>query len=123
MPLIPIASAFVIAIIGALAVGFRPGYPFGALLLGATTIAAMTGLAASVIQFVPQRYYLLAAIVAGTAVGLLVGPLLAMAEVIGFGDVRGASALVWPVAAVASLILSRASGMQLPSLRRRRPTV
>ena len=122
MPFIPIASAFVIAIVGALAVGFRSGYPFGALLLGATTVAAMTGLASSVLQFVPPRHYLIAAAVAGTLLGLLVGPLLAAAETIGFGDVRGITALIWPVAVVAGLVLSRLSGMQLPTPRRwRRP--
>jgi len=120
MPLVPIVYAFVIALIGAVAVGLRPGYPFGALLLGATIVSAMTGLAASVLQFLAPRYFLVGAIVLGTTLGLLVGFMMRSADVLNFGDVRTAANLVWPVAVVAGLVLSRMSGMRLPSAWRRR---
>jgi hypothetical protein len=121
MRFMPLVSAFVIALIGAVAVGLRPGYPFVTLLIGATIVSAMTGLAASVLQFLPQRLFLPTAVVAGSVLGLLVVPMLGWAEVFGFGDVRAAAALVWPVAAVAGLLLSRASGLDFPTTRRRRP--
>jgi hypothetical protein len=120
MRFMPMAAAFTIALIGAVAVGLRPGYPFGALVLGATIVAAMTGLAASVLQFLPPRYFLPVSAVAGSALGLLVAPMLGMAQVLGFGDVRAPAALIWPVATVTALVLSRASGMLLPPLRHRR---
>lgn len=121
MRFIPIISAFVVALIGGIAVGLRPGYPFGSILIGAAIVAAMTGLASSVLQFVSNRFYLLAATIVGVALGLLVPPMLGMAEVIGFGDVRGAASVVWPVAVVVGLVLSHEAGMQLPRLRRWRP--
>jgi len=121
MRFMPLISAFVIALLGAMAVGLRPGYAFGSLLLGATIVSAMTGLAASVLQFLPQRHFLPAAIVAGCILGLMVAPMLGWAEVLGFGRVRGAASVVWPVAAVSGLLLSRASGMDFPAMRRRRP--
>lgn len=120
MQFMPIVAAFVIALVGGVAVGFRPGYSFGTLFMGATIVAAMTGLAASVLQFLPQRAFLFVAAIAGSILGLLVPPMLQWAEVLGFGDVRGPVSLVWPVAAVTALLLSRASGMQLPRLRRPR---
>jgi len=122
MRFMPIVSAFVIALLGAVAVGLRPGYPFGALLMGATIVAAMTGLAASVLQFLPQRHFLPAAIAVGCLSGLLVVPMLNWAQVLGLGHVRNAAAVVWPVAVVVALLLSRASGLDFPTMRRRRPT-
>jgi hypothetical protein len=123
MGVLPIVAAFVIALLGAMAVGLRPGYPFDVLLIGATMAAAMTGLAASVLQFLPQRYFLPTAVLAGCVLGLLVAPMLNWAQVLGFGDVRGAAAVVWPVAVVTALLLSRASGLDFPTMRRRRPTI
>jgi hypothetical protein len=123
MRFMPIASTFVIALLGAVAVGFRPGYPFDTLLLGAVLVSAMTGIAASVLQFLPQRLFLPAAIAAGCVLGLLVAPMLNWAQVLGWGDVRGAASLVWPVAAVSGLLLSRAAGLDFPTMRRRRPTI
>lgn len=123
MRFMPIASTFVIALLGAVAVGFRPGYPFDTLLLGAVLVSAMTGIAASVLQFLPQRLFLPAAIAAGCVLGLLVAPMLNWAQVLGWGDVRGAASLVWPVAAVSGLLLSRAAGLDVPTMRRRRPTI
>jgi hypothetical protein len=120
MPLVPILSAFVIALLGAMAIGLRPGYSFGTLLLGATIVSAMTGLAASVLQFLPSRYFLPGAIVLGGGLGLMVGAMLGWAHALDFGAVRSTVDLVWPVAAVTGLLISRASGMQLPALRRRR---
>jgi hypothetical protein len=120
MPLVPIVFAFALALAGALALGFRPGYPFGPLLFGATIVAAMSGIAASVLQFLPQRYFVLFGLAAGTLLGLLVTPLLGVAETLEFGEVRGAVAWVWPIALVAALLWSRALGMRLPALRRRR---
>lgn len=120
MRFMAMVSAFVIALVGATAVGLRPGYPFGTLLLGATILAAMTGMAASVLQFLPQRYFFSATIAGGIALGLLVATLLRAARVLDFGDVHGATIVVWPVAAVVALFLGRASGMQMAKLRRRR---
>jgi hypothetical protein len=119
MRFMPIVSAFVIALLGAVAVGLRPGYPFDMLIIGATIVAAMTGIAASVLQFLPQRRFLPAAITAGVILGLLVAPMLNWAQVLGYGDVRGVAAVVWPVAVVAGLLLSRASGLDFPTMRRR----
>lgn len=75
------------------------------------------------LQFLPQRSFLPAAIIAGSVLGLLVAPMLSWAEVIGFGEVRGAAIVVWPLAAVAGLLLSRASGMDFSTMRRRRPSL
>jgi|SRR5690606_2656927 len=121
MHLMPIVYAFIIALVGGVAVGMRPGYPFESILLGATIAAAMTGLAATMVQFVPQRYFVLAASVGGALLGLVAGQMLGWARVLDFGPVRGPFLIVLPVAIVAGLLLSRATGMRLPSLRRRRP--
>jgi hypothetical protein len=123
MRFLPIVAAFVIALIGALAVGLRPGYAFDTLLIGATIAAAMTGLSASVLQFLPQRLFMPVAVVAGAVLGLLVAPMLTWAQVLGFGEVRGAASLVWPAAVVSALLLSRASGLDFPTMRRRGPTI
>jgi hypothetical protein len=123
MRFLPIAATFVIALLGAAAVGFRPGYAFSTLLLGAVIVAAMAGIAASVLQFLPQRLFLPSAIVAGSVLGLLVAPMLNWTQVLGWGDVRGAASIVWPVAAVAGLLLSRAAGLDFPTMRRRRATI
>jgi hypothetical protein len=120
MRFIPMASAFIFALAGAVAVGLRPGYPFGGLLLGATAVAAMAGLGASAIQFVPRRYFVPVAVLGGTALGLLVALLLGAADGLYVGDVRGSVTAVWPAAVVGALLLSRASGMRMPGLRRRR---
>ncbi|MCC7008804.1 MAG: hypothetical protein IT184_08315 [Acidobacteria bacterium] len=116
----PLALAFVLAVAGALATGMRPGWPFSTLLIGATLAAAMTGLVASVLQFLPERLYLPFAILAGAVVALFVSASLQAIEVMGFGSVRDTTVYVWPVAAIVTLLVSRASGMRLPSLRRRR---
>jgi hypothetical protein len=123
MRFMPIVFSFLIALVGAAAVGLRPGYPFATLLMGATIVAAMTGLAASVLQFLPQRLFLPTAIAAGCVLGLLVAPMLNWAEVLGFGDARGAASVVWPLAAVVGLLLSRASGLDFPTMRRRRTNI
>ena len=120
MRFMPLGVAFLIALVGALALGLRPGYPFATLLIGATIAAAMTGIAASVLQFLPQRGFVPAAILGGAALGLIVTPLLTWADALGVGDARRAVAIVWPVAVVAGLLLSRASGLDFPSPRRRR---
>jgi hypothetical protein len=73
-----------------------------------------------VLQFLPQRHFLPAAIVSGCALGLLVAPMLHWTQAIGFGDVRGAVSVVWPVAAVSGLLLSRAAGLDFPTMRHRR---
>lgn len=121
MRLLPILYAFIIALVGAVAVGLRPGYPFGALLLGATIVAAMTGFASAILQFSPQRYFPIVAVVAGCVLGLIVGPMLGWAQVLGFGGVREPVLLIWPLAIVSALLLSRESGMRLPTAHRRRP--
>ena len=119
MRLIPMTSAFVIALLGAVAVGLKPGYPFGTLVFGATIVAAVTGIAASVLQFLPDRHYALVAVVAGVSLGFLVARMMGIAEALGFGDVRRVSTVVWPTAVVAALLISRAFGMHLPRFRRR----
>lgn len=121
MPLMPMGSAFVIALLGAVAVGLRPGYTFGTLLLGATIAAAMAGLAASAAQFLPGRYFLPTAVIGGSILGLVVAAMLRAARVLDFGDVHDATALIWPVAIVSALMLSRSWGMHLPRLRRTGP--
>jgi hypothetical protein len=120
MSFMPMVSAFCLALIGAVAVGLRPGYSFGMLMLGATISAAMAGLAASVAQFLPRRYYFVAIVIGGCVMGLVVGGMLRAARVLEFGAVRDATALIWPVAIVTALVLSRNWGMHLPRLRRRR---
>ena len=119
---IPLVAGFLLALGGALIVGLRPGYPFTTLLIGATIVAAMAGLAASVLQLLPQRHFILAAVIAGSLLGLVVAPLLSTVEALGAGDVRGAATFVWPAALVAALLLSRAAGLRMPP-RRRRPAV
>lgn len=123
MRFMPIVSAFAIALIGAVAVGLRPGYPFSSLLIGAAIVAAMTGLAASVLQFLPQRHFMPTAIIAGVILGLMVGPMMNWAQVLGFGDVRSPASVVWPVAVVTGLLWSRASGLDFPTMRRRRSEI
>jgi hypothetical protein len=120
MRFMPILSAFVIALIGGIAVGLRPGYSFGTLFVGATLVAAMTGLAASVLQFLPQRYFMPVAIVAGVILGWMVSPMLNWAQVMGFGDVRGPASLIWPIAIVTGLLWSRSAGLDFPTMRRSR---
>lgn len=120
MRVMPMVSAFVIALVGAVAVGLRPGYGFAPLLLGATIASAMTGMAASALQFLPQRYFLPAAILGGSLTGLVVGALLQAAQVLDTGPVRGMTLGVWPATVVAALVVSRVSGMKLPRLRRGR---
>jgi len=119
MPFLPIAAAFTVGLIGAVAVGYRSGYSFGSLVMGATLVAAMTGLAASVLQFLPQRGFVPAAVVAGVVLGLLATAAMQWAEVVGFGTLREPVAIVWPVAIVTGLLLSRASGMDAPKMRNR----
>jgi hypothetical protein len=121
MRFMPIAAAFVIALVGGMAVGLRPGYSFGSLVMAATIVAAMTGLAASVLQFLPNRRFDLVAVIVGCVLGLLVPPMLAWAQVLGVGPVRGAASVVWPVAVVTALLISHGAGMQMPRLRGGRP--
>ncbi len=123
MRFMPIAAAFVIALIGSVAVGLRPGYSFGSLLMAATIVAAMTGLAASVLQFLPQRSFMPAATLSGVILGLMVGPMMNWAQVLGFGDVRGPASVVWPVAVVTGLLWSRTAGLDFPTMRRRRSEI
>ena len=119
MSLIPIATAFVVALVGATAIGLRPGYSFGTLLTGATMVAAVTGIVATVLEFLARHHFVPAAIVVGTIAGLLVAPLLGITQTLGIGDTRDPVIVVWPIATVAGLLFSRAAGMQLPALRRR----
>ena len=121
MPLMPMISAFVIALAGSLIFGLRPGFPFGALLLGSTVAAAMTGVTASVLQFLPQKYFIPAAIAAAVLLGGLVTAMLTVTESLGFGGVRRGMLLVWALSIGVGLLWSRAAGMRLPPLRRRRP--
>ncbi len=67
----PMAIAFVIAIFGAAAIGIRPGSgsdDWGPILVGATLAAAMTGIVASIMQFLPQRLFVASAAVGGMVV-------------------------------------------------------
>jgi hypothetical protein len=83
----------------------------------------MAGLAASVVQFLPPRHFFLFAVIAGCGLGLLVEPALDAARGLGFGDVRQSTSLIWPVAAVTALLLSRSAGLAIPRLRRRRTPI
>ena len=116
----PMALAFVIALLGAAAVEIRPGSggeDWAAILLGATLAAAMTGLVASIMQFLPQRLFAPSAAVAGMAVALGVSALLYAAETIWLGPIAPSTVFVWAAAAIVALLVTRASGVRLPPVR------
>jgi hypothetical protein len=116
----PMAIAFVIAMIGAAAVGIRPGSSaadWGPLLLGAALAGAMTGIVATIMQFLPQRLFLPSAVVAGMIVAFGVSALLYAAGAIWLAPVPTATVYVWAGAAIAALLVSRASGLRLPPVR------
>jgi hypothetical protein len=117
----PIAIAFVAAMLGAAAVGVRPGAnwdDFAPLLVGAALAAATTGIVASFMQFLPDRLFGPLSLPAGALVSLAVMVLLRAAEYMGLAPAPLATALVWATAAVVALLTARASGVGLPWLRR-----
>jgi hypothetical protein len=115
------AIAFVVAAIGAAAIGLRPGANWSnmaPLLTGATLAAAMTGLVASIMQFLPNRLFSPFTLVAGAVVAIAVFVLLRAGEYMGLERAPVSTAFAWALAAVVALIVSRESGMRLPALRR-----
>lgn len=116
----PMLIAFIIAMLGAAAVAIRPGAgadDWGPLLMGAALSAAATGIAASVLQFLPPRLFGVWAIVAGMGVAFVVAALLSAAAMIGLAPIPAPTALVWAGAAIVGLFVSRASGVRLPPAR------
>ena len=116
----PMAIAFVIAIFGAAAVGIRPGSgsgDWGPILVGAALAAAMTGIAASIMQFLPQRLFVAAAVVGCMVVALSVSALLYAAGTIWLAPIPTATVFVWAASAFVALVVTRASGVRLPPVR------
>ena len=116
----PMAVAFVLAFVGAAAFAIRPGFSAADLwpiVVGTTLTAALTGIVASVLQFLPQRFFALLTLLAAAVIGILVSGLLAAADTIWLRPAAAPVAFVWPCAAAAALLVARADGMRLPRLR------
>ena len=116
----PMAIAFLIAIFGAAAIAIRPGssaVDWGPIVVGGAMAAAMTGIVASIAQFLPQRLFVAAAVVGGMVVAFIVSALLYAAGTIGLAPIAPATAFVWAAAAVVALLVTRASGVRLPPVR------
>ena len=116
----PMALAFVVALLGAAAVEIRPGAgaaDWGAIFVGATVAAAMTGIAAAIVQFLPERMFVAAAVVGGMAVAFCVSALLYAADSIWLRPITAATAFVWAGASITALVVTRRAGVRLPPLR------
>ena len=120
----PMTIAFLVASLGAAAVGVRPGasWPdFAPLLVGATLVAAMSGLIASIMQFLPYRLFAPFTLVAGAVVALAVLVLLRAAEYMGLGRAPASTFFVWALAVMVALVVSREFGVRMPLGRAPRP--
>ena len=116
----PMSLGFVIALFGAAAVEIRPGSgaaDWAAILVGAALAGAMTGIVASIMQFLPERLAVPSAIVGGMVVGFGVSALLYAAETIWLSPITSSTVFVWTGSAVVSLLVTRASGVRLPPVR------
>ena len=113
----PMAIAFALSLISVLILEFRPGFDASILwpvVIGAMLTAAITGIIVTAMQFLPQRFFLPMAIVAGVAVALLVPGLLTTLSRLGLVSLRAPTTLVWPLASVTGLLISRAAGVRFP---------
>ena len=116
----PMALAFVAALFAAAAVTLRPGaggVDWASILVGSALTAAMTGIAATIVQFLSSRAFAGIAVVAGILVALAVALLLRAAEYIGLEPLPAATIFVWGAAAIVALFVSRAAGVKLPPFR------
>jgi hypothetical protein len=120
----PVFLAFGAATLGAAVVALALSFAGGraewlALLLGAVSTAAMTGLIASGIQFLPNRHYSAVTVLSAIVVGLAVNVLLRAGETtMGLGRVPAATVVVWAAAVILSLIVTRESARRLPPVER-----
>jgi hypothetical protein len=109
--------AFVVAALGAAAIGLRPGagWPdLAPLVAGATIAGAMTGLVAVIMQFLPYRLFAPFTVAAGAAVALAVLVVLRATEYMGLERAPSSTFFVWALAAIVGLIVSREAGVRLP---------
>lgn len=116
----PMAIAFVIAIFGAAAIGIRPGSgsdDWGPILVGAALAAAMTGIIAAIMQFLPQRLFLASAAVGGILVAFTVSAILYAAETLWLQPIASSTVFVWAAAALVALLVTRSAGVRLPPVR------
>lgn len=120
----PVFLSFIAAALGAAVIGLSLGFvpsraDWQALLLGAVSTAAMTGLVASGVQFLPNRHYASVTVISGVAVAILVGVLLRAGEsVMGIGPVPIATGLVWAAAVIVALIVHREWSHRLPPVEK-----
>jgi hypothetical protein len=111
---------FVVALLGASVVEIRPGSSaadWASILVGAALAAAMTGIAAAILQFLPQRLFVPAAAAGGVAVALCVSALLDAGEGIWLRPIAAVTTLVWAGASIVALMVTRRAGVRLPPLR------
>jgi hypothetical protein len=120
----PVFLAFLAAAIGAAIVGVSVGFApnradWPALFVGVVSTAAMTGLVASGVQFLPNRHYGSVSVGAGVFVAFAVAVLLRAGEsILGIGRVPAATVVVWAAAVILALILTREAGHRLPPVPR-----
>ena len=79
--------------------------------------AAMTGIVASIMQFLPQRLFLASAVVGGMVVAFSVSALLYAAETIWLSPIASSAVFVWAAAALIALLVTRSAGVRLPPVR------
>lgn len=99
----PMALTFVAALLGASVVEIRPGAgaaDWASILVGAALAAATTGIAAAILQFLPQRLFVPAAAVGGMAVAFCVSALLYAAEGIWLRPIPAVTTFVWAGASI-----------------------
>ena len=113
----PMAIAFALSLISALILEFRGGFDLNVLwpvVVGAVLTAAVTGIIATAMQFLPRRLFLEVTVVAGVAVALILSPLLTTFSRLWLVPLGAPTAFVWPLASVAGLLISRAAGVRFP---------
>jgi hypothetical protein len=115
----PIPVAFVVAA-GASAILAPPvhGADFAVIVIGSTLTAATTGIIAAAMQFLPKRWFNVCTVLASVVTWMLVSRLLSTFGHLWQIPIAGRVGIAWAVGSATALILSRASGMQLPRLRR-----
>ncbi len=119
----PMIVAFVVAAVGAIAIGMRPGAEsssWAPLLVGVALAAATTGIVGTFMQFLPNRLFGPFTFLAGAIVATAVFVLLRATEYMGFVGLPAYSAGLWGAAAIVALVVSRESGLRLPPLRKSR---
>ena len=116
----PIPVAFGASAAAATILAMRPelhAADWAPIFVGAALTAAATGIVASTLQFLKQRYFAVFTIVASAVIWLLVSMLVAAFSYDWFSPASRRMSVAWPIGAATALILSRASGMQAPRLR------